>query len=172
MKLKPDALVSATELGDLTGADADTIKNWIRRGIIQRASIGGRNLRTRLFTPEEVYKTAFKSELVRLGLPPSAASDAVEELWNGWDQKADAEKKRLYAVLFPTGSRWTVELCWQDVSGGPFFKVGKSSPFLFPDRAFAMIPISELMARVTERLAELLAKASKHDTRISLRSRH
>ena len=158
MKLESDALVSATELGDLTGEDADTIKNWIRRGIIQRASIGGRELRTRLFTPEEIYKTKFKSELVRLGIPPSSANDAVEELWKVWDKKANADERRLYAVLFSNGNRWTAELCWEAAPGGPFFKVGKSSPFLFPDRAFAVIPISELMAPLTDQLSKLLAK--------------
>jgi hypothetical protein len=152
------ALVSPSELKAVIDADLETIHNWIRRGIIRRAPIGGRNLRTRLFTAEEVYKTAFKNELVKLGIPPSAASDAIEELWKGWD-KADPEKRRLYAVLFPTGSRWTAELCWQEISGGPFLKLGRSSPFLFPDRALAMIPISELMARITERLSELLANA-------------
>ena len=159
MKLQSDALLSAAELGDLIGADADTIKNWIRRGIIQRTTIGGRNLRTRLFTTEEVYKTAFKNELVKLGIQPSSANDAVEELWKAWDRKAEDDKRKRYAVLFPTGSRWIVELCWQEISGGPLFKVGRSSPYLFPDRALAMIPISELMARVTEKLSELLANA-------------
>ena len=109
MKLQSDALLSAAELGDLIGADADTIKNWIRRGIIQRATIGGRNLRTRLFTTEEVYKTAFKNELVKLGIPPSSASDAVEELWKAWDRKADAEKRKLLRSPIPD---------WKSMDGG------------------------------------------------------
>jgi hypothetical protein len=157
--LESPALVSPSELRAVIDADLETIHNWIRRGIIQRAFLGRQNLRTRLFTIEEVYKTAFKSELVKLGIPPSSANDAVEEFWKGWDKKTDADKRRIYAVLFPTESRWTAELCWQEVSGGPLFKAGKSSAFVFPDRAFAMIPIYEVMARITERLSELLADA-------------
>jgi hypothetical protein len=157
--LNSPALVSASELSGVIDGDLETIHNWIRRGIIQRASIGGRSLRTRLFTTEEVYTTAFKSELVKLGIPPSSANDAVEKLWEAWDKKTEIDKRKLFAVLFPTGSEWTAELCWQEISGGPLLKIGKSSAFVFPDRAFAMIPISELMARTTEKLSELLSKA-------------
>jgi hypothetical protein len=61
------------------GTDLETVNNWIRRGIISRARIGGRKLRNRLFSTEEVYKTALKNELVKLGIPPSPASEHALE---------------------------------------------------------------------------------------------
>jgi hypothetical protein len=65
----PATLVSAAELAKVIGTDLETINNWLRRGIITRARIGGRHLRTRLFSMEEVYKTALKNELVKIGNP-------------------------------------------------------------------------------------------------------
>jgi hypothetical protein len=65
MKLLRDStvLVSAAELGEVIGADLETVSNWLRRGIISRSPIGGRQLRNRLFSAEEVYKAALKHEL-------------------------------------------------------------------------------------------------------------
>ena len=80
-------LVSAVELGEVIGADLETVKNWIRREIITRAPIGGRQLRNRLFSADEVYRTALKNELVQLGIAPSKASEAVKALWKEWGKK-------------------------------------------------------------------------------------
>jgi phage terminase Nu1 subunit (DNA packaging protein) len=61
MKLLHDStvLVSAAELAEIIGVDLQTVNNWIRRDIISRTPIGGRKLRYRLFSAEEVYKTTF-----------------------------------------------------------------------------------------------------------------
>jgi phage terminase Nu1 subunit (DNA packaging protein) len=81
-KLAPDStvLVSASELAEIIGADFETVNNWVRRGIISRAPIGGRQLRARLFSTEEVYKAALTNELVRLGIQPSSASEAANSI--------------------------------------------------------------------------------------------
>ena len=118
----PTVLLSAAELGDSVGIDLETVNNWIRRGIISRAPIGGRQLRYRLFSTEEVYKTALKNELVKLGIPPSSASNAVNEFWKEWDKKESPEG-RIYAVLEPRDGKWTALLCWQKISGGPLTRL-------------------------------------------------
>jgi hypothetical protein len=41
----------------------------------------------RLFTGHEVYKTALTNELVKLRIPPSRASEAVNVLWKDWGKK-------------------------------------------------------------------------------------
>jgi hypothetical protein len=128
MKLLRDSaiLVSAAELGEVIGADLETINNWIRREIITRALIGGRQLRNRLFSTDEVYKAALKNELVKLGIPPSPANEAVNALWKQWDKKNAPEGWNVYAVALPSNDKWIVALCSQKISGGPLYKLGKS----------------------------------------------
>src|ERR1700722_2522341 len=98
----PVVLVSAAELGTIVGIDIETVKNWLRHGIIIRARIGGRQLRNRLFSADEVYKTALTNELVQLGIPPSQASEAVNTLWKDWGKKDIPDGWKLYAVLVPS----------------------------------------------------------------------
>jgi hypothetical protein len=163
MKFLRDAsvLVSATELGEVIGVDLETINNWLRRGIISRAPIGGRQLRHRLFSTEEVYKAALTQELVRLGTSPSSASDAVIEVWKVWDKKELPEGKKIYAVMLPTDAKWTAFLCWQKISGGPLYRLSKSSTskaeeIELPKQALAMLPLSEVVTSVTKKLEELM----------------
>ena len=158
----PTVLLSAAELGDCVGIDLETVNNWIRRGIISRAPIGGRQLRYRLFSTEEVYKTALKNELVKLGIPPSSASDAVNEFWKEWDKKEPPEG-RIYAVLEPRDGKWMALLCWQKISGGPLYKIGKSATEIeLPKQAFAMLPISVVLESVTNKLGGLLNGTRRH----------
>jgi hypothetical protein len=161
----PTVLLSAAELGESVGIDLETVNNWIRRGIISRAPIGGRQLRYRLFSTEEVYKTALKNELVKLGISPSSASDAVNEFWKEWDKK-DPSEGRIYAVLKLRDGKWTALLCWQKNSGGPLYKIGKSptskpEEIELPMQAFAMLPISELVTRVAKNSTDLLNEKKK-----------
>ena len=72
---KSTSVITAPELAKIIGADMETINNWIRRGIISRMPIGGRQLKARLFSTDEVYKAALISELVRLGIQPSPKCD-------------------------------------------------------------------------------------------------
>jgi hypothetical protein len=95
MKLLRDisVLISAAELGNIVGIDIETVNNWLRHGIISRAPIGGRQLRSRLFSTDEVYKVALTNELVNLGISPSPASDAANAVWkNGTRRKFRREE--------------------------------------------------------------------------------
>src|SRR5690242_18998942 len=92
-------LVSASELARMVGIDLETVNNWLRQGIIRRAKVGGRQLRSRLFSTEGVYRAAFISQLVNLGLQPSSASEAVSELWKEWTQLGAPQPKNVYALL-------------------------------------------------------------------------
>ena len=162
----PATFFSAAELAKAIGADLDTINNWLRRGMITRARIGGRQLRSRLFSTEDVYKAALTNELVKLGLAPSAASGAVNELWEKWD-KREVEGRKIYAVLAPSDEGWTALLCWQKPAGGPLYKLAKSSrsqptdECQLPEQAIVLIPISSLLAHVTKRLMGLLGEVKE-----------
>jgi hypothetical protein len=155
-----NVLVSAAELGEVVGIDLETVNNWIRRGIINRSPIGGRQLRNRLFSMEEIYKTALTNELVKLRIPPSPASDAVNALWREWD-KETLPGWKLYAVVSLSDEGWAVALCSQKISGGPlrnFGRVAKRTEEMnLPNQAFAMIPVSEVLDRVTKKVSELLS---------------
>jgi hypothetical protein len=158
-------LVSSAELAEIIGADLLTVNNWIRRGIITRSSLGGRQLRNRLFSADEVYKTALTNELVQLGIPPSQASEAVNTLWKDWGKKDIPDGWKLYAVLVPSNDKWIVALCSQKISGGPLYKFGKSKSaeeMELPKQTFAMIPISDVFDRVSGKLSELLGETKNH----------
>jgi hypothetical protein len=147
------ALVSVTELAEIIDSDPTTIDNWLRRKIISRAPLVGRKLRNRMFSAEEVYKTALKYELVKLGIPPSSASNAINEFWKEWDRKELPEGRRLYAMLAPRDGKWTVLLCWQEISGGAVYKTGKSPVEIrLPKQASAVLPISDVLERVANQL--------------------
>jgi hypothetical protein len=163
MKLLRDnaILVSAAELGEVIGTDLETVKNWIRREIITRAPIGGRQLRNRLFSTDEVYKTTMLKQLVDLGMGPSAAHEAVNVLWKEWGKKEAPEGWNVYAVLWPSNDKWSVALCSQKILGGPLFKFGKSKlteEMELPKLAFAVIPVSDVFERVSGKLSELLGE--------------
>jgi hypothetical protein len=161
-------LVSASELAEIVGIDNETVNNWLRYGIITRAPVGGRQLRNRLFSADEVYKTALKNELVKLGIPPSQASEAVNSLWREWGKKDVPEGWNVYALLWPSNDKWIVALCSQKSSGRPLYKFGKSKlteEIDFPKRTCALIPISEIMERVSSKLSELLGEVKNQEAK-------
>jgi hypothetical protein len=159
-------LVSSAELAEIIGTDIQTVNNWIGRGIITRSSLGGRQLRNRLFSADEVYKTALKNELVKLGIPPSQASEAVNTVWKEWGKKDAPEGWNVYALLWPSNDKWIVALCSQKISGGPLYEFGKSTKsseeMELPRQTLAMIPISYVLERVSSKLSELLGELKNY----------
>ena len=124
--------------------DLETVKNWVRRGVISRATIGGRQLRTRLFTVDEVCKAALIHELVRLGIAPSTAGEAVNALWIEWQRLRTPNATNTYVALRPDKQKgWSV-FFWQQ-------RWGPSLEFLA--HAFLVIPISEVIGDTTKRLS-------------------
>jgi hypothetical protein len=95
------------------------------------------------------------NELVKLGLSPSLASEAVRALWRReWDKSYGAGETKLYAVMWQSGGTWATALCAQKVCGGPMFdharmksgKIKMTSQMQLPKRAFAVIPISDIIS--------------------------
>ena len=160
--LDSNALITASELVEIVGADPESISNWIRRGIITRSALGGRVTRNRLFSTAEVYKTALTYELIKTGLSPSSASDAVNELWKMWWARELPEGKNVCAILSPTSDKWSASLCWQKKSGGALYKSTKQSGFTgaaqidLPSQVFVVLPLSDVLAKVTTSLLALL----------------
>ena len=153
-------LITAPELAKLIGTDMETINNWIRRGVISRVPIGGRQLKARLFSTDEVYKAALTSELVRLGIQPSPAMEASNSIWNAWEKKNAPEGQKIYALVIPDKDGWVVELCWRKASAGPLYRWGrtgsKSAEMELPGHAFAVIPISDIFEYVSRKMSALL----------------
>jgi hypothetical protein len=116
---------------------------------------------TRLFSVEEVYKTSVSYELVKLGLAPSAATKAVNTIWAQCDRNDLFEHKHVYAILYPTDDKWTTVLCWQREEGGPLYRFTRSTArsqekIQVPDRAFAVVPITGTLTRITKRLESVI----------------
>jgi hypothetical protein len=102
---------------------------------------------------------------VRLGIPPSQASEAVNALWKEWGKKDTPEGWNVYAVLWPSNDKWVVALCSQKLSGGPLYNFGKSKSaeeMELPNQTCALIPISDVFDRVSGKLSELLGKTKNH----------
>jgi hypothetical protein len=163
------ALFTLAELAKAIGADVETIKNWVRRGVITRARIGGRQMPNRLFSTDEVYKAAVTYELVKLGLGPSAATVAVNTIWGQCNKNDFFEGKQIYSILFPSDEKWTVVLCWQDQQGGPLYRFTRSTArsrekIRLPDQAFAVIPITGTLTRIAKRLENVIEAAKKPPT--------
>ena len=164
------ALFTLAELAEAVGADPETIKNWVRRGIISRARIGGRPMPNRLFSADEVFKTALTYELVKLGLAPSAATEAVKTIWGQCDRNDFLEDKQIYAILFPTDDKWTTVLCSQHEQGHPLYGFTKLTArsrekIQLPDRAFAVVPITGTLTRITRRLESVIEATKEPPTR-------
>ena len=150
-------LITAPELAKLIGTDMETINNWIHRGVISRVPIGGRQLKARLFSTDEVYKAALTSELVRLGIQPSPASEAANVVWKEWEKKDVTEGQKVYAVVVPTEDKWMAVLRSQETSVRRLYKVGRQSIEVeLPKHAFAVIPISDIFEYVSRKMSALL----------------
>jgi len=150
-------LITAPELAKLIGTDMETINNWIRRGVISRVPIGGRQLKARLFSTDEVYKAALTSELVRLGIQPSPASEAANVVWREWEKKDVTEGQKVYAVVVPNEDKWMAVLRSQGTSVGSLYKVGRQSIEVeLPKHAFAVIPISDIFEYISRKMSALL----------------
>jgi hypothetical protein len=158
-----DALLSAGELAEVIGVDLDTVHNWLQRDIIERATVGGRKLRSRLFSTKQAHKAALLSELVALGIAPSSASDAVNELWGELNRKEIVDGRNVHAIIVRKNEKWMVKLCWRNQSRGPFNKWSSSKPSEteIPHVTFAVVPISDVLGRVGTKLLEILNATEK-----------
>ena len=153
------ALFTSAELTEAIGADLETIKNWVRRGIISRARVGGRQMPNRLFSAEDIYKAAVTYELVKLA--PSAATEAVNTIWDQCNGTDILKEKDVYAILFAVEDKWNAVLCSQREEGGPLYKLPKLTArslekIRSPDRAFAMVPIAGTLTRITKSLESII----------------
>jgi hypothetical protein len=153
--------ISVNELAGVLDVHPTTIDNWVRRKIITRAPVGKRQLRNRLFSAKDIYSAALTNELVKLGLPPSSATDAVSVLWTKWNDPP--AERNLYAIVSPKHGKWAVTLCSQSKTGGLLYKFGKAGAIKtdeeveLPKQTFAVIPISDVLNRVQCKLSELLS---------------
>jgi hypothetical protein len=119
------------------------------------------NSRARLFSTDEVYKAVITSDLVRLGIAPSPASEASNSTWNAWEKKPAPDGHKIYAIVVPSKGGWTVELSSRKAAGGTLYRLGKSTgtksvEIELPKQAFAVIPISDVFERVSTKIAGLL----------------
>jgi hypothetical protein len=154
---RDSTLVSSSELAEIIGVGIETINNWIRHDIISRVRGGGRQLRARLFSTDEVYKAALTNELVRLGIGPSSASEAANVVWKEWEKKDVTEGQKVYAVVVPTEDKWVAVLRLQGTSVGSLYKVGRQSvEVALPKHAFAVIPISDIFEYVSRKMSAQL----------------
>jgi hypothetical protein len=106
-------------------------------------------------------------ELVDLDIGPSAAREAVNAIWKQWNKKEAANGWSIYAVVMPTSSGvWAAALCSRSQGKGPLlrYKPAKSTDpktleeMELPNKPFAVIPICDVLDRVSKKLSVLLAR--------------
>jgi hypothetical protein len=117
-------------------------------------------------------RLALVNELLKLGTAPSPANYAVNELWKEWDW-AKLKSGNVYAVLFSITNSPVVLCGGKSRSGGPLCRLVKSpttrpSAVELPTQAFAVVPISNVVANVTDRYARLLGDDKTWATALSI----
>jgi hypothetical protein len=68
-------LFSAEQVAKTIGADLETVNEWLEVGAIDRAVFGGGQ-----FSENELLRAALVFELVKCGLSPPCAKDAIREM--------------------------------------------------------------------------------------------
>jgi hypothetical protein len=71
-------------------------------------------------------------------------------------------------MVWPSNDKWTVALCSQKISGGPLYKFGKSKSteeMELPSQTSALIPICDVLERISSKLSELLGETKDHGTK-------
>ena len=94
-------------------------------------------------------------------MAPSAATEAVNTIWDQCDGTDILEEKDVYAILFAVEDKWNAVLCSQREEGGPLYKLPKLAArslekIRSPDRAFAMVPIAGTLTRITKSLESII----------------
>ncbi|MFZ2143921.1 MAG: hypothetical protein WAV78_44475 [Xanthobacteraceae bacterium] len=99
---------------------------------------------------------------MQLGIPPAQASEAANALWKVLGKKDIPEG---WSGMWPRNDNWIVALCSQKLSGGPLYKFGKvksTEEMELPKLAFAVIPMSNVLERVSSKLSALLGELKNH----------
>jgi hypothetical protein len=145
----------------------DAIREFIRRGIrvetvINRMSFDG--------TTTDPMKQAVRDALIGfMAAMAQAQAEVIKEAQKAGIAHAiehdDGSKyrgrkpSRLFAILSLSGEKWSALIGLQNVLGGPLHKTVKSSGEIdMPKQAFAELPITDLLGRVTTKLENLLGR--------------
>ena len=127
--------------------------------------LGGRQLRNRLFSTEEVYRTAMKNELVKLGIRPSQATKQSTSSGRTGARRTfrrDGKSTRCCGRAMISGVWRYVR---KNFLGDHYINLGKSKStedMDLPKQAFAVIPISDVLGRISSKLSELLGETKDH----------
>jgi hypothetical protein len=131
-------LFSAEQVAKTIGADLETVNEWLEVGAIDRPVFGGGQ-----FSKNELLRAALVFELVKCGLSPSCAKDAIREmeyeLHQIWEITPSSFKA--YAILIPTSRKWLVSWCWKATTE-------KIDPLTVEDHI--ILPVSHILARVMD----------------------
>jgi hypothetical protein len=96
-----------------------------------------------------------------LGISPSIGSEAVNALWREWKKQETPGVQKVYAIMSPSNENWTAVLYWQKEPGGSLYRFAKSTPTKsekidLPTQAFVVLPISDALDRINNKLSGLL----------------
>jgi hypothetical protein len=153
------ALFSQAELCQVAGIDHETANNWVKRGLLDTAAVGGRKMRgRRLFSLLEICKAHLMNEAVRsLGIAPSHCAEIANKAIT---QFVKAEKlghiddgqDLPFAVAVATRHRgqWVTEL-----------RSDRQSPYSTKEarqvvHPLAILPISQPVAAIHQQCVKLL----------------
>jgi len=150
------ALFSQAELCQVAGIDHETANNWVKRGLLDTAAVGGRKMRgRRLFSLLDICKAHLMNEAVRsLSIPPSHCAEIVNKAMTQFvkAEKLDHiedDRDIHFTVALVTRRRgtWITEL---RTDGDPRKELQQAS------HAMAMWPISQAFTSVHRQCAKVL----------------
>lgn len=168
-------LFTQNEVGEILRRNKATLDTWLLRGILQRTKVGGRSLRTRLFSVEAIFEAKLIDELaIRLAIPASEAKQVARCATADWDMK-DGWKPRVaraiersariasvYLLIKRRGEGWITKTCYGD-KDGPFKVIRNNEKWL--DEAFAVLPVSLMFETVVKKCEEIQSRSDDTKTR-------
>jgi hypothetical protein len=138
-----EPILSQPQFNAVSGLSDVTTNNYIARGILESAQIGGRQIKgIRLFTLEQAYGGRLIADLVKTQKIPASdaakiAKTAIDLLNKGgflehWIRAVDANRNMVAAYLMDAwlDDCYTAEIISGDKDGLPDFSIRKVKQFL------------------------------------------
>jgi hypothetical protein len=153
------ALFSQAELCEAAGIDRQTANNWVKRGLLETSTLGGRKLRgRRLFSMLEICKAHLMNQAIKcLAIPVSDAAEVVSEAIAAFVKtekltriEDDHEPSFAVTLVSRHRDRWITDL---RRGGKALFSEKESREVRYP---VAVLPISQAFVAIHHQCAKFL----------------
>jgi hypothetical protein len=157
------ALFSQAELCEAAGIDHETANNWIKRGLLETAAVGGRKVRgRRLFSMLEIYKAHLMNEMIEcLGIPPSHCAEIANRAIAEFAKteklvRIDDDHEPAFAIALVSRQRgkWVTDLRFGNKS------LFSSTEAQQAENPLAILPLSQAFTIIHQRCLKFLRTGS------------